>query len=91
MESKPSAVKHNLGVITRTIKLCKKLGYDVCTVEPPTVKVKNTKTRALTKDEDTKLLESFLVDKGPGITKANRLTSPMMRKIISISVQRVSV
>lgn len=72
LESKPSTVKHNLGVITRTIKLCKKLGYDVCSVEPPTVKVKNTKTRVLTKDEETRLLESFLIDKGPGITKTNK-------------------
>lgn len=70
--SKPSTVKHNLGVITRTIKLCKRLGYDVCEVEAPTVKIKNTKTRVLNKDEEARLLASFLIEKGKGITSVNR-------------------
>lgn len=71
-ESKPSTVKHNLGVITRTIKLCKRLGYDVCEVDPPKVRVKNTKTRVLTADEEQRLLDSFLVTKGKGVTAWSR-------------------
>jgi CRP-like cAMP-binding protein len=68
LDSKPATVKHNLGVITRVIKLCKKLGYDVSGVEAPSVKIKNTKIRVLTKLEETKLLDSFLNVQGRGFT-----------------------
>ncbi len=72
VDCKPATVKHNLGVIIRVIKLSKKMGYDVCTVEPPSIKVKNHKSRTLSKNEEEKLINSFLVDKGRGMTKKNK-------------------
>lgn len=65
--SKLSTVKHNLGLLMGTIKLCRKLGYDVCQVEAPSVKVKNTKTRVLSKAEEERLLLELQNTNRPGL------------------------
>ena len=57
---KPSTVKHNLIMLSGVIKLMKKLGYDVCTVEMPSITVKNEKIRVLSQDEEARLLEELL-------------------------------
>ncbi|WP_442498785.1 tyrosine-type recombinase/integrase [Methylobacter sp. sgz302048] len=59
---KPATVKKNLLILTGTIKLMRKLGYDICQVESPTIKVKNVKTRVLTKEEEERLLKELRPD-----------------------------
>lgn len=57
--AEPSTVKLQLGCISRVIKHAKKLGYDTCEVTLPDIKIKNTKTRTLTTEEQELLLNEF--------------------------------
>jgi hypothetical protein len=66
MGHKPGSVKHDMLIFSGTIKLMKKLGYDVCAVEMPTIKVKNGRDRILTKDEEVRLLKELLPIKEMG-------------------------
>ncbi len=64
----PSTVKANMFVFTGTINLMRKLNYDVCTVVKPEIKIKNKKTRVITKEEETRLLAELSTTKiGPGL------------------------
>jgi integrase len=57
---KPGTVQHDVLMLSGTIKLMKNLGYEVCTVEMPKIKVKNGRDRILSPDEEIKLLQELL-------------------------------
>jgi integrase len=63
----PGTVRANLLVLSGCINLMKKLGYDTDPkLQVPTVTVKPTKLRVLSKDEEQRLLNELLPRKGRG-------------------------
>jgi integrase len=68
IDAKPSTCHNMLMVLRGTIKLCKKLGYNVePNLEFPSVKVKNQRVRFLTVEEEEKLLNELKPRKSQGM------------------------
>ena len=66
LDSKPGSVRHDVLIFSGAIDLMRKLGYDVCTVEMPSIKVKNGKDRVLSQVEEARLLAQLLPAKKQG-------------------------
>ncbi|MGZ5050465.1 MAG: tyrosine-type recombinase/integrase [Methylobacter sp.] len=67
VDSKQSTIKHDLVILNGVLNFCKKLDYNVGKYDLPVIKVKDKKTRVLTKDEEARLLSALKEPVGGGI------------------------
>ena len=72
MGHKPGSVRHDMLIFLGTVKLIKKFGIDIFTIEMPTVKVKNGRDRLLATDQEIRFLKELLPIKGTGATDPGR-------------------